>query len=399
MAIIWSELRKTKAPGIRRRPDDGRLVIRVRQRDPRTGKRKDLCKVLQTQDLEEAIIARAHLSIKLKHGPLEVRESPMSMTLTDYARRWLKRRKLEGDREHTISRYIIALENFILPTLGHFQMDAMSTHHVLAWRDWLLKQRKSNGEKYSGWTLAGYFAVLRTVIKEATIELELPLNPMANVKGIPKARSPRAQRYLNRSLLAEFLEYLYQHSYQHFVITTLMAAYGLRFEEVSGLHIQHVDEEAMELMIIQANIRGIIYPTKTETGRRLPLAESVLELIREHERFLEAKNNPGYVQKGILFPSRTGGYRFTSSVERAYNRASEAIGVGWKVRPHDLRRTAVNLMRQANVGDIVQRSLVGHSSSEMTEHYSSVSIGEKREAHDKVLSMLHIKLAGKKSSK
>ncbi len=89
-----------------------------------------------------------------------------------------------------------------------------------------------------------------------------------------------------------------------------------------------------------------------------------------------------------MFPSRKGGYRFTSSVEKAYNKASEAIGLEWKVRPHDLRRTAVNLMRQANVGDIIQRSLVGHSSSEMTEHYSSVSINEKREAHAKVLSFL-----------
>ncbi len=388
MAINWSELRKTKVPGIRRRPEDGKLVIRVRQRDPRTGKKRTLCRVLDTTDIEEATIARAQLARELKYGPLNVAERPERMTLTDYGQRWLKRRKAEGDREHTLHRYVAGLEGFILPVLGHIRVDELTPHHLMGWRDWLLRQRKSNGEPYSGWTLAGYFSVLKTIIREATVELALPSNPMANVKGIPKKRSPRAQRYLNRGQLAGFLEHLYRTAYQHFVLTVLMATYGLRFEEVSGLHRRHVDESAMELVVVQANIRGRIYPTKTQSVRRLPLAESVLELLREHQRFLEAKKNPGFVEDGILFPSSTGRYRFTSSVDKAYNAASKAAGVDWKVRPHDLRRTAVNLMRQANVGDIIQRSLVGHSSAEMTEHYSSVTIGEKREACAKVLSFL-----------
>ena len=147
----------------------------------------------------------------------------------------------------------------------------------------------------------------------------------------------------------------------------------------------------MEIQVAQANIRGAIFPTKTGAVRRLPLDDGILQLLQEHMRFLEAKENPGYLEQGMLFPSRLGGYRFTTSVHKAYDKVSGKLGLGWNVRAHDLRRTAVNLLRQANVGDIIQRSLVGHSSSEMTEHYSSVSIGEKREAHSKVLSMLSLR--------
>jgi hypothetical protein len=49
------------------------------------------------------------------------------------------------------------------------------------------------------------------------------------------------------------------------------------------------------------------------------------------------------------------------------------------VTAHTMRRTFNNLVRQ-NAGEIAARAMVGHSTSEMTEHYSDVTVQEKRAA-------------------
>ena len=54
---------------------------------------------------------------------------------------------------------------------------------------------------------------------------------------------------------------------------------------------------------------------------------------------------------------------------------------------HGLRRTFNNLARQV-AGDIVTRSITGHATAAMTEHYSHVDAREKLAAASKILLLL-----------
>ena len=166
--------------------------------------------------------------------------------------------------------------------------------------------------------------------------------------------------------------------------------FGLRWEEASGLHIEHVDEQAMELRIVQAHVRGKIFPTKNESSKYLPLPQEILDVLKAHIAGLHRREAPG-IDKGILFPSRNGTYRVPSSVFKAWRDVSQRMDLPWVVQPHDLRRSYQNLLRQANVGPVVQQALMGHSSAEMTEHYSFVQMDEKRVAHSNVVSMFDFK--------
>ena len=47
---------------------------------------------------------------------------------------------------------------------------------------------------------------------------------------------------------------------------------------------------------------------------------------------------------------------------------------------HGLRRTFNNLLRQVTHDKVVVRSMTGHATEEMTEHYSHVALGEKQAA-------------------
>src|SRR5262245_9700651 len=55
---------------------------------------------------------------------------------------------------------------------------------------------------------------------------------------------------------------------------------------------------------------------------------------------------------------------------------------------HGLRRTFNNLARQVTSCEVV-RSITGHVTNAMTEHYSHIAIAEKRAAVARVLRLLH----------
>jgi integrase len=385
MAIKWGELKQTKYPGVRRSPD-GSLVVQIKGLDQNGKIAVRTRKLPEKTTLEQAVLVRARMGQELK-DEREVQEGVQIPTLTAYARRWIKRKVQEGLREHTVDRYVEALEGHILPVLGDLIITEIQTQDILRWRDTVLSQPMKNGKEYSKWTLDAWFRVLRSILTDVTIEYGLVRSPCEGVRGIRKPRSPRASRCLNLSQLRQFLDLVKIHCPQHYAITLVLVAYGLRWEEASGLHLRHIDEESMELRLVQAHVRGKIYPTKSESQRILPLDRDLLQVIREHQRLLTVRHNPG-VRKGILFPAINGTYRVPSSVTKAWQHISKLMGLSWNVSPHDLRRSHQNLLRLTSTNQVVQQALMGHSSDKMSEHYSHVSMEEKREVHQGIISLL-----------
>jgi hypothetical protein len=58
-----------------------------------------------------------------------------------------------------------------------------------------------------------------------------------------------------------------------------------------------------------------------------------------------------------------------------------------RITPNGMRRTFQDLARRAQVEGLVQRSICGHLTEEMTELYSSVGQDEVRAAMEKVVSL------------
>ncbi len=68
-------------------------------------------------------------------------------------------------------------------------------------------------------------------------------------------------------------------------------------------------------------------------------------------------------------------------------RALKLAKISKRVTPHGLRRTFNNLARQV-AGDIVTRSITGHVTEAMTEHYSHVGLGEKLRAANNIVRLV-----------
>ena len=80
--------------------------------------------------------------------------------------------------------------------------------------------------------------------------------------------------------------------------------------------------------------------------------------------------------------------RKPASITTAMNRWVEEAKLKRHVSPHDLRRTWVDLARQANVDEIVRRTIIGHADGATHELYSTVSASEANEAVGRVYQLL-----------
>lgn len=388
MAINWKDFRKTRYPGVWKHVAGAGFAVRVRKKNPVTGETVDVARILENTTETQAVEYRLEIVKEIEAGTYGEEETEQEIpTLGDYAASWLKRKKMERLRPHTLEGYRVALQKHILPELGTLRLDEVTAKHIYGWKDSVSENLMRNGRPYARWTVSSWFSILRNIIREGSGEYSLPRNPCDGVRGIRKPKAPRAKRHLKTAQVGEFLRLVKIHCPQHYGITLVLMMYGVRWEEASALHADHIDEDGMELHVVQAQVRRKLFPTKNENRKTLPLNREVLDAIRHEQARLKVSKNPG-LRDGKLFPDKNGEYRLPSSVHKGWKAVSEAMELEWVVTPHDLRRTCQNLLRQASVNMVVQQAMMGHSSDAMTEHYSHVNMDEKRGALDKVVSIM-----------
>jgi integrase len=155
---------------------------------------------------------------------------------------------------------------------------------------------------------------------------------------------------------------------------------GMRFGELSALLWSDVDFDKKCIHVRKSQVNGLVGPTKTRGYRTVPLHPLVADVLRRQQRWVETQAIR-CVDAGMVFPSNVGSYRHASVLQAPLRRCVQRAGIDKHVSAHTMRRTFNNLARMA-AGEIVTRSMTGHATSAMTEHYSHVSIGEKAKALD-----------------
>src|SRR5262249_19974947 len=90
----------------------------------------------------------------------------------------------------------------------------------------------------------------------------------------------------------------------------------------------------------------------------------------------------------FMFLTNQGTFRQPSCLHNAFAAALKAADIDKKVSPHGMRYLFNDLLRLAGVDSVTARSLTGHVTDEMREHYSTVRLDEKREAMKRVAAQL-----------
>jgi integrase len=129
--------------------------------------------------------------------------------------------------------------------------------------------------------------------------------------------------------------------------------------------------------------------TKQKVKYRIHLPEEIAKVLRWH---VETQlRTPEQQDSELLFPAVTGGFRSPSVLNKPFADVATTISLGKKFTQRGLRRTFNDLMRAAKTEAIVTRSISGHATSRMHEHYSTVAPVEQRESIGKVIDLVRIK--------
>ena len=172
---------------------------------------------------------------------------------------------------------------------------------------------------------------------------------------------------------------------------------GLRWGEVAGLRVRHLDFAARTVSIRETLVRGrggviSFGEPKSAAGRRtLAVPVELLAMLRDH---LAVKGLSRSDADALLFTAPGGGVlRYSNWVRRRWYPAAVAAGVGQMVDDkatgkerydgigfHDLRRANATGLVAAGVDVKTAQSLLGHSESRLTLDVYAQAVAELGEA-------------------
>ena len=318
----------------------------------------------------EAVKAHEQLAEELERE-LGIRVAPTRMTLADYAKQWIALRA-KRIAHSTLKKYMNDLEKHILPVLGDRLLDELRPSDIRA----MFAQDQGAGNSRKN-RLSLLSAMAKDALADELIQRDFCLRVSVKVEPVYTDDQPNL---LTSGQLAKLLE--------HFDARWLDALYvlaftGMRWCEVAGLQWTDIDLDNAELRIRRGNVKGEIGDPKTQASRRtVGLVKPLVERLRARLARMRAECHPGLL-KGWVFPRQDGEHFRGYPLRKALTRACKAAGIAIRFTTHGLRRTYNDLARR-HVDGLVVRSVVGHSSEAMTEHYSHVDIAEKRAASEAV---------------
>jgi len=368
------------------------FIVRAQPVDPETGKPRNLRRVVHDVTLTEAKQLREELMATFSDPPGPTNEAseasapsaPRTSTVTtrlprlgDFAESWLERKIARGDlQEQTADRYATSLDR-LSPRLQRTPLDLVTRDDV---ERWMIAARR----RYSARTINGWRRVLRTVFNDAMAEHDLPRNPAALVRPLKVVADLEEPNAVSAEQLRRILAALARRDPMLHAMALTQALTGLRWQELSALHRADLDHQSRSIVIKRKAVRsGIVSGTKTGRARRIGLPRVLLAKLDAYLGWLDASQHRGR-QSPLLFPSLRGTPLKSSRLNDALREVCAEAGVDTRLTSHGLRRTATDLLRLANVDPVVAKSIVGHATDRMREHYATLSAQEARDAGDRV---------------
>jgi len=382
---------------------EGGHVVRARIVDRTTGRQRELWKVRSEADAPTALKWIEDECQRVRAGAASV--APQQTRFCDYATSLFERKvatkeiKSARGRErwrHTLRHLIAGTDN--VDGFGDLLIDQMRPMHVETWRAGI--GRLIAAGAYAPTTANGWLCILRHVLKRAKRELQLPVNA---AEGIPAFDTSEHETYtveqpnaLDGEEVAAFLGCMKDEFPGQYAMTFLGFATGLRPSSIrpprrTGPTPAVLWDEGVLLIRRSHTLRDeFMKTTKTGLRQRITVPPEVVEVLRWHvdTQFV----TPDQRASELLFPSETGGFRSETFLKKAFATVGSLVGLKKNFTPRGMRRTFNDLMRLTKVEAIVTKSISGHQTDRMREHYSTVTPDEQRASIGNV-----VQLFGRKS--
>lgn len=338
----------------------GKWLVRVKRIEKRTGLMTNR-KATVLGTITDARRVRDELRRQLDSTV----ESRPRTRLKEYAASWLERRVERREIRNSVARkYGYSLRK-ILPILGDIYVDLLTRDDVEGY----VALRKAEAGIKGGNTILNELRLLRTISRDSVAEGYATKHWADRVKP-PKVRKYSRERP-NRLTPQQANLVLAAIPKDWQPLVWLIVTTGLRWGEASALHWEDIDTKTNEAAIKWGNDRGTLVPVKTDSSyRTVPILPEVMKMLGLRR------------DRGLVFPVTRGprvgklnaGYPLVNMMKRTCRK----LGIPY-VTPHGLRRTFNNLGRQLTDRDVL-KSMSGHATDVMVEHYSHVELAEKQAA-------------------
>lgn len=370
----------TRYPGVRMlRP--GEYWVRGKVIDPRSDEIKEVRKVVAAGSPKEAAAIRSELLNEAISGTQTERAR-----VVDFAKCWIESKAAVVSR-YTLEGYTTALDLHVYPHLGRFYYDAVGHLEVQGMVNaWLAEKKDDGTRRYSIESIKDWFRVFRNMTRDAMVQLGLERDPTVRVSFGDEV-VVESEAVIDDKLTIDECERLLTAMHQKrpgsFALLTTKKYTGQRFCHVSALKIGDIDWSEMLIRFRRKQVRGVVGPIskKKPVPNEVPMVRELACVLLAHCRRLGKLGYP-VDPDAWLFPSRKpGALKQPSSLVNAIKRSAEEAGLGKKrITPHMMRYLFNDVLRLAGVDQVTRKALTGHVTDEMTAHYSTVRLDEKRAA-------------------
>jgi integrase len=371
--------RRGKGEGTIGRTTDGRWVARLETGRGPDGKRRRKA-LYGTSRPEVQDKLRRALTAK-DQGTLPTGKR---QTVGQYLAGWLE---TVNKRPSTMRYYRQKVETYLVPSIGHVQLDKLTPEHV----ERMLRAKSEAG--LSAQSCNHMRAVLRTALAKAVKNGYV----YRNVASL--ADAPQVQRYEAKFLTPEqaraFLAAAKGERFE--ALFSVALSLGLRPGEALGLQWPDIDLDAGRLTVNRAlqRVPGrglVLVEPKTKKSRAtLPLAPSLVENLRRHRQAqLEARLLMGssWRPSDHVFTNMYGGPLELGVVHKGFRRVLAKAGLE-RIRPYDLRHSCGSLLLAQGVPLRVVMEILRHSTITLTANtYAHVMDQALVDAADKMEAVL-----------
>lgn len=329
------------------------------------------------KDVQEQLKVALH---EQKQGTLV---TSSQQTVKQYLEQWLEDVHKPTIRIGSYKLYRGYLDNHILPTIGHIQLQKLTAQQVQA-----LYTRKTN-EGLSPKTVQNIHGLLHKALDNAVRWGLVARNVCSAVT------TPRSRQHEIHPLTTEQAQQLLAKARGHKLETllTLALVTGMRRGELLALRWQDIHFDVMSLSVGRTvnRITGYGYvenDPKTSRSRRVVMLPAfVIKMLKQHrlqqtERRLKADER--WKEQDLVFPNTYGGYLHPEYLLVRFHRLLEDAGLP-DMRFHDLRHSAATILLGMGIHPKVVQELLGHSQISMTmDIYSHVLPSMQKEAMGKL---------------
>lgn len=378
--------RKTKYPGVQM-VGEGQYRVRGKIVDLRTGLIKEVDKRVEAASAKDAAGIRDELLKEAISASQTAR-----MRVVDFAKSWIESKAAVVSR-YTLEGYTYALDKHVYPYLGKFYYDAVGHLEVQGMVNGWLAEKKADGtRRYSTESLKDWFRVFRNMTQDAIVQLHLERDPTLRISfGEEQAEENEAAEddKLTVDECYLLLEAMRTKRPGSFALLTTKKYTGQRFCHVSALKWSDFDWNEMVLRFRRKQVRGVVGPIskKKPVPKVIPILPDLARALLAHGRRLGKLGYPVGLDDWV-FPSRNGKLKRAASLAKAIQQSAKDANLmdpknptrPKRITPHMMRYLFNDVLRLAGVDKVTRKALTGHVTDDMTEHYSTVRLDEKREA-------------------